>query len=87
MSRGGQTEGVSAARHPSRAQALTPAPQGPASVDDSAREPAGSSPHGPDADFEARGQILRHKLAVAALVVVHNVLPWETCFWVEGHSP
>lgn len=44
----------------------------------------GRSPHSPDADFEAGGQVLGHKLAVTALVVVHDVLPRETCFWVEG---
>lgn len=42
------------------------------------------SPYGPDADFEARGQVLSYKLTVTALVVIHDVLPRETCFWVEG---
>lgn len=46
----------------------------------------GYSPYGPDADFEARGQVLGHKLAVTALVVVHDVLTRETCFWVEGDT-
>lgn len=44
----------------------------------------GHSPYSPDADFEARGQVLGHKLTVTALVVVHDVLPGEACFWVEG---
>lgn len=76
--------------------ALTPAPPGRGPRDSVAlplpglwgqrpppRRP-GRSPHSPDADFEAGGQVLGHKLAVTALVVVHDVLPRETCFWVEG---
>lgn len=44
------------------------------------------SPHGPDADFEAWGQIFCHKLAVTALVVLCDILPGEACFWVEGDT-
>lgn len=32
-------------------------------------------PDGPDGDLQTRGQVLGHKLTVAALVVVGQVLP------------
>lgn len=46
----------------------------------------GPSPYSSDADFEARGEIFGHKLAVTALVVLHDVFPGEACFWVEGSA-
>lgn len=46
----------------------------------------GASPHGPDADFEAWGQIFGHKLAVTALIVFRDVFPGEACFWVGGDT-
>lgn len=34
-------------------------------------------PDSPDGDLQSRGQILRHKLTVAALVVVCHVFSWQ----------
>lgn len=46
-------------------------------------------PHCPDADFQPWCQIFRHKLAVAAFVLIRNVFSREACFWVwdrEGET-
>lgn len=39
-------------------------------------------PHCPDADFQPRGQIFCHELAVAAFVLIRDVFSREACFWV-----
>lgn len=96
-SRDRRAHGIIRRRCLSRARALTPAPKDP-HPRDSGQHPfwtvwggplsrtLSASPHGPDADFEARGQIFGHKLAVTTLIVFCDVLPRETCFWVEGDT-
>lgn len=91
-------KGVLATGCPSGARALTPAPRDLvprgrvdpplAGLCEGGLAPTPChSPHCSDADFQARGQVLCHKLAVTTLIVIHDVLPWEACFWVEGMQP